>query len=77
MRVPRKGSGSSSEEQWSVLEHQDSHRAGHICRFSFVVLRSDRGNVSRGLKCFDCGLVELISERQWRHNDRRIWNGKA
>lgn len=71
-----KGSVSSTDEQWSVVDHQVRHLADHLCRYSLVLLRSSRGRMSRGLKCFDCGQLELITDRQWESHGRRLERSK-
>jgi hypothetical protein len=66
------GSRSSSEEQWSVVDHKNAWTSGHQHQYEVVTLRSNLGRYSRGFRCRECGGLEVVSERQWRGHGQRV-----
>jgi len=64
MPGPRKGSGSRSEEQWTVVEKSQENGNDLAHHWRLVTVRSQHGTFRPGLQCVDCAEIKVLTQRQ-------------
>jgi len=71
MPVPRKGSGSSSEEQWSLVEMPRRYAVAEQHHWRLRTFKNGRGELRPGLACDWCHAVQVLTVSQLKALDAR------
>lgn len=72
----RQGSGSSSEEQWTVVEKQDQLGGTLYHAWRVVVFKNGLGQLRTGLKCDWCTMVVIPRPGAWNSHGQRVEKAK-